>query len=411
VRQGQLILKLRWASQCVHYIDMNMDTTAQIPGTGISLDQFPILQQCLYANHAAISPWPRAASQAVAAFAMENSEIGADNYKHWFLREIQLRKRLAGLINAVSADDIALLKNTTEGICTVANGIDWRKGDNLVLPAEEFPSNRLPWLALQRHGVEVREVDIRSTPEPENALLERVDKRTRLLSVSAVQWTDGLRLKLETLGPFCRQNNVLFFVDAIQQLGAMQMDVQACCIDFLAADGHKWLLSPEGIAVFFCREALREQLRINQHGWHMLDDPYQFNRDQWQPSKTAMRFEAGSPNTLGQVAMHASIGLLQEAGMPQVEALIAANTRALSAGLADMRGVELVRPFDPHRISGIVSFSPANRDLLEVQQVLKSRRLSCTVRGEAIRLSPHFYQAGKPVQEMLDIIESVINII
>ncbi len=138
------------------------------------------------------------------------------------------------------------------------------------------------------------------------------------------------------------QNNVLFFVDAIQQLGAMQMDVQACGIDFLAADGHKWLLSPEGIAVFFCRENLREQLQIHQHGWHMVDEPYQFNRDAWQPSKTAMRFEAGSPNTLGQVAMHASIGLLQEVGMPQVEALITANSRVLSEGLADMPGVELV---------------------------------------------------------------------
>lgn len=388
-----------------------MDTTASIPGTGISLDEFPILQQCLYANHAAISPWPRVAAQAVAEFAMENAEVGADNYKRWFLRETQLRRRLAGLINAVSPDDVALLKNTTEGICTVANGIEWRKGDNLVLPAQEFPSNRLPWLALERYGVEVREVDIRCTPEPENALLERVDKRTRLLSVSAVQWTDGLRLKLETLGRYCRQNDVLFFVDAIQQLGAMQMDVQACGIDFLAADGHKWLLSPEGIAVFFCREDLREQLRINQHGWHMLNDPYQFSRDDWQPSKTAMRFEAGSPNTLGQVAMHASIGLLLAAGMPQVESLVSANTRVLSEGLNDMRGVELVRPFDPQRVSGIVSFRPVNRDLEAVQNILRSRRLSCTVRGDAIRLSPHFYQAGEPVLEMLDIIENVLKIV
>jgi len=399
---------LRWMSQCVHYIDMK--TTAQIPGTAIPIDEFPVLQHGLYANHAAISPWPRVASLAVAAFARENSEIGADNYKQWFLREKQLRKRLASLINAVSADDIALLKNTTEGICTVANGIDWRRGDNLVLPADEFPSNRLPWLALQRYGVEIREVDIRSAPEPEKALLEQIDNRTRLLSVSAIQWTDGLRLKLETLGQYCQRNDVFFFVDAIQQLGAMQMDVQACGIDFLAADGHKWLLAPEGIAVFFCREGLREQLKLSQHGWHMLDDPYQFNRELWQPSKTAMRFEAGSPNTLGQVAMHASIGLLQNVGMPQVEALITENSRVLSAGLAGIPGVELVRSFDPERVSGIVSFRPSNRDLVEIQQALGRRSLSCTVRGEGIRLSPHFYQAGKPVLEMLDIIEDVLRL-
>lgn len=390
---------------------MNNITTAQIPHSIIPVDEFPVLQHGLYANHAAISPWPRVASQAVTAFAMENSQVGADNYKHWFRRETQLRERLARLINAVSADDIALLKNTTEGICTVANGIDWKSGDNMILPVDEFPSNRLPWLALKRLGVEVREVDIRSATDPEKALLEQVDSRTRLLAVSAIQWTDGFRLKLETLGQFCRTNDVLFFVDAIQQLGAMQLDVQACGIDFLAADGHKWLLAPEGIAVFFCREERREQLQINQQGWHMLDDPYQFSRKDWQPSTTAMRFEAGSPNTLGQVAMHASIGLLQDVGMSKVESLITENSQLLSTGLADLPCVELLRSFDSERVSGIVSFRPVNKDLVEVQQALNNRKLSTTVRGEAIRLSPHFYQAGKPVLEMLNIIEDTLKII
>ena len=389
---------------------MNTDTTAQNPSTVIPSDEFPVLQHGLYANHAAIAPWPRVASEAVAAFARENAEIGAEKYSRWLLRESQLRRGLAGLLNAVSENDIALLKNTTEGICTVANGIDWRAGDNLVLPADEFPSNRLPWLALKRRGVEVREVDIRRTENPEKALLEQIDKRTRLLSVSAIQWTDGLRLKLETLGQFCRQSNVLFFVDAIQQLGAMQLDVQACGIDFLAADGHKWLLAPEGIAVFFCREGVRERLQIHQQGWHMVDEPYQFDREDWQPSKTAMRFEAGSPNTLGQVAMHASIGLLHDVGMPRVESLIEENSRVLSAGLTDISGVEPLRPFDPQRVSGIVSFRALNKDPVEVQKELKQRQLSCALRGGGIRLSPHFYQAGRPVLEMLELVEHVINI-
>ena len=387
---------------------MNTSTTATITTATLSVDEFPILQHGLYANHAAISPWPRVTSQAVAEFAAENCETGPQKYARWLLRETQLRQRLAGLVNAVSADDIALLKNTTEGICTVANGIDWRDGDNLVLPAGEFPSNRLPWLALQSLGVEIREVDIRSTDEPEQALLARMDKRTRLLSVSAVQWTDGLRLQLETLGKACRQNDVFFFVDAIQQLGAMQMDVQACGIDFLAADGHKWLMAPEGIAVFYCREGLRERLKISQQGWHMVDEPYQFNRDQWQPSNTAIRFEAGSPNILGQVAMFASIAVLQKFGMQRVEAHIMANSLSLSKGLADIPGLELVRQFDPQRVSGIVSFRPPNGDPAGIHQALKHSGLSCAVRGDAIRLSPHFYQAGRPLQEMLAVIESAI---
>jgi len=363
----------------------------------------------LYVNHAAIGPWPRVTSKAVTEFAQENCDTGPEKYSHWLLRERHLRRNLASLINADSAEDIALLKNTTEGICTVANGIDWQRGDNLVLPMGEFPSNRLPWLALQCLGVELREVDIRSTPEPEQALLAHMDKRTRLLSVSAVQWTDGLRLRLETLGAACRQNSVLFFVDAIQQLGAMQMDVQACGIDFLAADGHKWLLSPEGIAVFYCRQSVRDSLQLKQLGWHMVDEPYQFNREQWLPGKTAGRFEAGSPNILGQVALHASVGLLQDVGMRQVEAYIAANSLALSKGLADIPGLELIRPFEPERVSGIVSFRLPGVDPAEIHRALKLKQLTCAVRGDGIRLSPHFYQAGKPVLEILSTIEDVIK--
>lgn len=385
---------------------MNKNTTAHIP-----VDEFPILKHGFYANHAAIAPWPRVASQAVRSFAQENCERGPQEYNHWLLRESQLRRRLARLINAVSAEDISLLKNTTEGICTVANGIDWHSGDNLVLPTGEFPSNRLPWLALQRQGVEVREVDIRTTKEPEQALLAHMDKRTRLLAVSAVQWTDGLRLRLEILGAACQKNTVLFFVDAIQHLGALQLDVQACGIDFLAADGHKWLLAPEGIAVFYCREGVREQLRLSQQGWHMVDEPYQFNRDDWQPGKTAARFEAGSPNTLGQAALHASVGLLLDVGMRRVEDCIATNSLVLSEGLVDIPGLELVRPFDPQRITGIVSFRSPASNPNRLHQALKNRQLSCAVRGDAIRLSPHFYQLGKPVLEILNVIEDTIKII
>lgn len=372
--------------------------------------EFPVMQHGLYANHAAIAPWPRVASKAVADFAMENCKLGPEQYSHWLLREKQLRQRLASLINAVSTDDIALLKNTTEGICSVANGIDWRPGDNLVIPVDEFPSNRLPWLALKRLGVEIREVDIRSTDEPEQALLANMDEHTRLLSVSAVQWIDGLRLRLKKLGKACSQRGVLFFVDAIQQLGAMQIDVQECRIDFLAADGHKWMLAPEGIAVFYCREGIRGQLRTSQQGWHMVEDPYQFNRSSWQPSKTAMRFEAGSPNTLGQTGLHASIGLLQDVGMQHVEANIVANSLTLSKGLVDIPGLELSRPFDPQRVSGIVSFRTESQDPVQLQQVLRSRGLSSTVRANAIRLSPHFYQAGEPVLEMLNVIEDAARI-
>lgn len=388
---------------------MSTGATEPFQAMSIPVEEFPILQHGHYANHAAIAPWPLSAANAVAAFAAENAGIGAEKYGRWLLRETRLREALAGLVNAASADDIALLKNTTDGICTVANGVDWRKGDNLVLPADEFPSNRLPWLALEHRGVEVREVDIRATAEPEQALLDRIDERTRLLAVSAVQWTDGLRLKLEALGHYCRQRDVLFFVDAIQQLGALQMDVQACAIDCLAADGHKWLLAPEGIAAFYCSDAWRDRLQLQQFGWHMVDEPYQFDRVQWQPGKSAIRFEAGSPNMLGQVAMYASVTLLRDFGMPRVEALVTENSRVLSEALAEMTGVVLARPFDADRVSGIVTFKIPQADLRAVYHKLKKKGLVCALRGGGIRLSPHFYQAGQPLENILDLLENIIK--
>ena len=368
-------------------------------------DAFPILKQGLYANHAAIAPWPRVTTQAVCDFAVENGETGAEKYASWLLRETHLRQHLARLIHADSANDIALLKNTTEGICTVAAGIRWHNGDNVVIPADEFPSNRLPWLALAQLGVEVREVNIRDTEHPEQALLSHMDQNTRLLSVSAIQWTDGLRLDLKTLGESCKNNRVFFFVDAIQQAGAMQIDVEACHIDFLAADGHKWLLSPEGIAVFYCREDKREQLQLGQVGWHMVDEPYQFNRQDWKPSQSATRFEAGTPNMLGQAAMFASIKLLLETGMPVIEALITDNSRCLYNGILDIPGLEPLRPFDPERVSGIISFRPGNGNPLALHTALKRRGVTCAIRGEGIRLSPHYYQADEPIHQLLNIIE------
>jgi cysteine desulfurase/selenocysteine lyase len=388
---------------------MTTHTTGRFEELRDLSDEFPILQHGHYANHAAMGPWPRCAARAVQAFARENAELAAERYSLWLRRETQLREMLAGMLNAGSADDIALLKNTTEGICTVANGLTWRRGDNIVIPRGEFPSNRLPWLALQRHGVAVREVDVRGTPEPEQALLGRMDANTRLLSVSAVQWTDGLRLKLDVLGASCQANGVFFFVDAIQQLGAQQVDVQACGIDCLAADGHKWLLAPEGIAAFYCSENARAQLQLQQLGWHMVDDSLRFDRETWPPSATAVRFEAGSPNMLGQAAMHASVALLLAVGMHEVEARVAENSRVLAEMLVNAGGVELLRPHDPARVSGIVSFRLPGHDLAEVHQALKRAQITCAMRGNAIRLSPHFYQSGAPLQRMLAAMETVIT--
>ena len=372
-------------------------------------EQFPVLEQdAPYLNHAAVGPWPRVTAEAVQAFADENMRQGSANYFKWLERERDLREMLARLTGAPSADDIALLKNTTECISAVAWGLDWQPGDNVVLPAGEFPSNRLPWLAQSARGVAAREVDIRATDDAEAVLIDAMDANTRLLTVSSVQWADGLRLDLERLGAACRKRGVLFFVDAIQQLGALPIDVEACQADFLAADAHKWLLAPEGIAVFFCRADVRPKLQLLQQGWHMVDRSWDFDRTEWPVSDTAVRFEAGSPNTTGQAALHASAGLLLEFGMERIGAAVLENTDRLMTELVRIDGIRLNSHTAPARRSGIVNFRHETIAPGTLNQGLKERGISCALREGGVRVSPHFYQGETELAVFLEALAHIV---
>jgi selenocysteine lyase/cysteine desulfurase len=391
----------------LHYIRMPIvDRPARAEPT--LLEQFPSLGSGIYLNHAAIAPWPRRTAAAVAEFAEENLHRGPAGYARWIRRENELRTALAGLIGAPSGDSIALLKNTTEGISVVAWGVNWRPGDNIVLPCAEFPSNRLPWLAQAARGVEIREIDIRAARDAESALLDAVDARTRLLAVSAVQWSDGFRLDLQRLGEGCHAGQVLFFVDAIQQLGALPLDVASCHVDFLAADAHKWLLGPEGIAPFYTSERGRGQLELRQQGWHMVDDPWNFQREDWTPADSARRFEAGSPNSVGQAALHACVGLLLEYGVERVGARVLENTAYLFERLGRLEGVQVVSRTEPERRSGIVSFRSDAFPARQIYRALGALGTTCAVREGAVRLSPHFYQDEQVLETFMQQLEELL---
>ncbi|WJW74264.1 aminotransferase class V-fold PLP-dependent enzyme [Thiohalobacter sp. IOR34] len=344
-----------------------------------------------YLNHAAVSPWPRCTREAVCRFAEENARQGSAGYPQWLQTEQALREQMARLVRAASSDEIALLKSTSEGLSVVAHGLDWRPGDNLVVGQQEFPSNRIVWESLQRYGVEVRYADL-SVEDPEAALLQRIDSRTRLLSVSSVQYASGLRHDLPRLGDACARQGVLFCIDAIQSLGALPFDAQACHADFVVADGHKWLLGPEGLALFWCRAEHIERLQLHQYGWHMVEQAGDFDRLDWQPAASARRFECGSPNMLGIHALHASLGLLETVGLQQVAAELAARSLHLIEwlqGHADRYA--LLTPSDPARRAGIVTFRPLRETAEVVYGRLREAGVQCALRGGGVRLSPHFY--------------------
>lgn len=369
--------------------------------------EFPQPEDLYYLNHAAVAPWPTRTAEAVGQFAQENITIGAKDYPNWLAKEKHLRKQLQSLINAPAVDDIALVKNTSEAISIVACGIDWQQGDNVVSSNEEFPSNRIPWEAQSRHGVEFREVPIQGQ-DPEQALIDACNKNTRLLTISSVQYASGLRIDLERLGTFCAQNQILFCVDAIQTLGAIKMDAQAIQADFIMADGHKWMLGPEGIALFYCRESAREHITLNQYGWHMVEQYGNYDLKDWTPAKSARKFECGSNNLMGVHALSASLSLFEEIGMDTIEKSVLDHSRYLMEHLAQDNRISLITPSKEQAYGGIVTFQVHDHDHSALHRNLLNENVICAHRGGGIRFSPHFYTTREKIDKSLEILLSSI---
>ena len=371
-------------------------------------DEFSHLDPHLnYLNHAAVGPWPLRTQKAINQFAQDNLQYGAYHYPEWIKAEQTLREQLASLINAPSSDDIALLKNTSEALSVVAYGLNWQAGDNVIISNEEFPSNRIVWESLASKGVSVKQVDFKNSPSPEQALADAIDAKTRLLSISSVQYASGLCVDLVQLGEICQQANILFCVDGIQSIGAVQTDVQAIKADFLMADGHKWMLAPEGLALFYCSQRGKDQLQLQQYGWRMVEDYLNFNKKEWQIASSARRFECGSPNMLGIHALSASISLLLDVGMQTIEQQVLDNTQYLQHLIQQSTQIVLLSNTNSGRFAGIVTFKHKTIANEPLYQSLMQQGIVCATRGEGIRFSPHFYTSKTQLASAIDYIDAM----
>lgn len=371
---------------------------------------FQLDKNIVHLNHAAVAPWPVVTRDAVIAFAEENTAIGSQNYALWMETEQQLKQKLKQLINARSTDEIALLKNTSEGLSLIAQGLSFKSGDNIVIPAEEFPSNKVVWQALQTQGVDLRLISVQDVDEPEQALINAMDGDTRLLSCSSVQFARGLRLDLNIIGLACRQNNTLFCVDAIQSLGAISFDAQSCHADFVVADGHKWMCGPEGTALFYCRKEVQDLLQLRQYGWHMLKDAFDFSHQhsEIQIADNAQRFESGSPNMMGIAALNASLGLLLDIGIEKIQNKVIENASYLIDQLILSSDITILSPTQQGRYAGIITFQKQHVDNIKLYQQLQDNNVICAYRGDGIRFSPHFYTDLQLINKALTIVHDYV---
>ena len=366
--------------------------------------EFPLSPELIYLNHAAVAPWPKRTSFAVKDFAEQNTLYGSSFYLDWLKKETELRVQLQSLLNAPSVADIALVKNTSEALSFVAYGLDWNPGDNIVSSNQEFPSNRIVWQSLADQGVEFREADLANADTPEDALFALADEHTRLITISSIQFASGLRLDIDKIGQFCQQNNILFCIDAIQSLGAVQFDVQKCQADFVMADGHKWMLGPEGLGVFYTSPVAREKLKLTQYGWHMMKNVHNYENKPWDIHPTAQRFECGSPNMLGIHAFSASLSLLLEIGMETIEKQVLANANYLMEAIKLHPSLQLLTGETKRLQSGIVIFKHTKMTKQALYAQLQKNHVVCAMRGEGIRFSAHFYNSTEELDKAISLI-------
>lgn len=367
----------------------------------LRLTEFPVARQWAYLDHAAVAPLPRRAGDGIRRWAAEQEENGCVHWPRWRQELEVLRGRAAKLIGADSGE-IAFVTSTTQGIGLVAEGFPWREGDNVVTAAEEYTSNVYPWMNLARRGVALRTVPTREDGRIWiDDLAAAIDARTRLLTISHVEFASGFRNDLDAIGELCRSRKVAFFVDAIQGLGPLTLDVSRTPVDFLAADGHKWLLGPEGAGIFYVRREWIDRLDCLGVGWNSVTSSYNSPTLDFTLKPTAERWEGGTYNMPGLQALNASLSLFHEIGPDVVSARILDRAEAVRE-LAARAGWSVYGSTRPEDRSGIVALERPGVDYEALVRTLRGRGVALSCRRGRLRVSPHVYNDEDDLERLFE---------
>ncbi len=362
---------------------------------------FPVTQNCIYLNHAAVCPLSLPVYDQMQHHVRDLLEHGAVHYRDWFAAIRHTRELAAKFIHA-NPDEIAFAPNTSSGLAMIANGIDWRAGDNIVTADCEFPANVVPWMRIRReHGIEVRMAREREGRLETEEILNLIDARTRVVTLSFVEFASGFRNDLATIGRYCRERDVLFVVDAIQGLGALALDVEACCIDAISADAHKFLLGPDGVALFYVSQRAMERVKPTVVGWLSVNDPEDFkNRDQ-SYAPTAKRFEPGALNTAGVVGLGAAIELFEQVGIETIERYLLELGDHLCERLNE-KGYRVVSSRRAGEKSAVICCQHDRFSAEQIYRHLDQHRIITTPRLGRLRISPHFYNTREEIDQLVE---------
>ena len=366
--------------------------------------EFPVTENYIYFNHAGVSPLSNRVVKAIQDYlAIINRHGIAREAGEQFIRTTKhTRSKIARLINA-DADEIAFVKNTTQGILIAANGIQWSEGDNVVTADVEFPANVYPWLNLERRGVKTKFIQEKAARIPVEEIERAIDSRTRAVSISFVEFASGFRNDLESIGQICHDRGIFFIVDAIQGLGVLDIDVKKCRIHAMSSDGHKWLLGPEGTGCFYCSREIMDEIIPGSVGWTSVIDESAYLDYNLTLRPDAQRFEEGSLNVMGIYALEAAVDLILELGIRNIEARVLALTDLLIEKLKE-RGYQIVSSLIPKERSGIVCFRSQEYSSAELCRRLIESKIIVSDRAQSVRVSPHFYNSEEEIDRMMEIL-------
>lgn len=361
---------------------------------------FPITQRRAYLNNASIAPMSQPVLDAVEGFLYDVRDNGRVHYPDWCKHADTVIKPRVGQLIGADASEIAFVKNTTEGLVNVANGLDWREGDNLVLPDIEYPSNVYCWMQLARRGVTIKWVKSRNGRVELADIAEAIDARTRLVSVSSVQFSTGYRQDIAALSELCVSRKVLLNLDAIQWVGSMALDLSDIHVDFMSFGGHKWLLAPIGTGIFYCNSKSLDLLVPPSVGYHTVDrgEAHMDYILDFRPD--AGRFEEALVNFPGIWGLDAAVRMHLSVGPKNAQERILDLTDYAAERLQSA-GYSIVSPRVGDERSGLLLFMKDGLDIEATAGLLREESVDVAIRAGVLRISPSYYNNHDDIDRLL----------
>jgi selenocysteine lyase/cysteine desulfurase len=367
--------------------------------------QFPITQQGIYFDHAAVGPFSRRVEAAVREHVRLHCEqlpTVRPIYEQVYRRTRTTSAELVGS----TPERIAFVQNTSHGLSLIANGHTWRRGDNVVVPALDFPSNFLPWLRLEKLGVEFRRVEAADGKITPDRIAPYVDDRTRIIALSAVQYFNGFRVDLPAMAELAHSKDALLVVDGTQAVGAVCLDVARSGVDALVVSAHKWMLGPLGIGFMALSDRAMERIEVTQVGWLSVTDPFAFRRELKFPD-TAERFEPGTENGAGLFGLDARLSEIAEFGKQKIEQRLLNLTASLAERLSRI-GFAITSTMGADERSGILTFRHNALSSEETVAQLREQRTYLSARHGSLRASPHYYNSEGEIEALVSQLQDLL---